>query len=111
MGELCRDLAGLGVFNALVSDGRSLFCFCGTRLAWLTRRAPFGPATLLDEDLTIVEVGGVALDRRKREHAHQHDAGHDDRDHQLDQREAALRQRAQNGDVSSPLQAIEASFL
>jgi glutamine amidotransferase len=53
VGGLCRDLAGLGVFNALVSDGRSLFCFCGTRLAWLTRRAPFGPATLVDEDLTV----------------------------------------------------------
>lgn len=53
VGKICRDLAGLGVFNALISDGRSLFCFCGTRLAWLTRRAPFGPATLLDEDLTV----------------------------------------------------------
>jgi glutamine amidotransferase len=53
VGELCRDLAGLGVFNALISDGRTLFCFCGTRLAWLTRCAPFGPATLLDEDLTV----------------------------------------------------------
>jgi predicted glutamine amidotransferase len=53
VGELCRDLARLGVFNALISDGRSLFAFCGTRLAWLTRRAPFGPATLLDEDLTV----------------------------------------------------------
>jgi glutamine amidotransferase len=53
VGGLCRELAGLGVFNALVSDGRALFAFCGTRLAWLTRRAPFGPATLLDEDLTV----------------------------------------------------------
>lgn len=53
VGELCRDLGQLGVFNALISDGRSLFCFCGTRLAWLTRRAPFGPATLVDEDLTV----------------------------------------------------------
>jgi glutamine amidotransferase len=49
---LARRLAGLGVFNMLLSDGRSLFCFCGSRLAWLTRRAPFGPATLIDEDLT-----------------------------------------------------------
>ncbi|HYZ31880.1 MAG TPA: class II glutamine amidotransferase [Crenalkalicoccus sp.] len=53
VGELCRSLGELGVFNALISDGRSLFCFCGTRLAWLTRRAPFGPATLVDEDLTV----------------------------------------------------------
>jgi glutamine amidotransferase len=53
LGALCRDLAALGVFNMLLSDGRSLFCFCGTRLAWITRRSPFGPATLLDEDLTV----------------------------------------------------------
>ena len=50
---LSRRLAPLGVFNMLLSDGRSLFCFCGKRLAWLTRRAPFGPATLIDEDLTV----------------------------------------------------------
>jgi predicted glutamine amidotransferase len=53
LGALCRDLAGLGVFNMLLSDGHGLYCFCGTKLTWLTRRAPFGPATLLDEDLTV----------------------------------------------------------
>ena len=51
--ELARRLAGLGVFNMLLSDGRSLFFHCSTKLAWLTRRAPFGPATLIDEDLTV----------------------------------------------------------
>jgi glutamine amidotransferase len=51
--ELARRLSGIGVFNMLLSDGRSLFCHCSTRLAWLTRRAPFGPATLVDEDLTV----------------------------------------------------------
>ena len=50
---LSAELAGLGVFNMLLSDGRTLFCHCGTKLAWITRRAPFGPATLLDEDLTV----------------------------------------------------------
>ena len=49
--ELARRLAVLGVFNMLLSDGRSLFCHCSTKLAWLTRRAPFGPATLIDADL------------------------------------------------------------
>ena len=49
--ELARRLASLGVFNMLLSDGRSLFCHCSTKLAWLTRRAPFGPATLIDADL------------------------------------------------------------
>ena len=52
VGRLAARLAELGVFNMLLTDGRSLFCFCGSRLAWITRRAPFGPATLVDEDLT-----------------------------------------------------------
>jgi glutamine amidotransferase len=52
VGRLAACLAKLGVFNMLLTDGRSLFCFCGSRLAWITRRAPFGPATLVDEDLT-----------------------------------------------------------
>ncbi len=51
--RLAQELAGLGVFNMLLSDGRTLFCFCGARLAWLTRRAPFGAATLIDEDLSV----------------------------------------------------------
>ncbi len=53
IGRLARDLNRLGVFNLLLSDGRALFCFCSTKLAWITRRAPFGAATLLDEDLTV----------------------------------------------------------
>ena len=52
VGRLAACLAKLGVFNMLLTDGRALFCFCGSRLAWITRRAPFGPATLVDEDLT-----------------------------------------------------------
>ena len=50
--DLSRRLASLGIFNMLLSDGRCLFCHCSTKLAWLTRRAPFGPATLIDADLT-----------------------------------------------------------
>lgn len=51
--ELFRRLGDLGVFNALVSDGRSLYAHCGKRLSLITRRAPFGRATLLDEDLQV----------------------------------------------------------
>ena len=51
--ELCEELAGHGVFNMLLSDGTRLYCYCSTRLVWLTRRAPFGPATLIDDDLTV----------------------------------------------------------
>ena len=49
----CRELDGLGVFNALISDSRALYAHCGRRLCYLTRRAPFGTATLVDEDLQV----------------------------------------------------------
>lgn len=42
-----------GVFNMLLSDGDYVMAYCSTRLHWLTRRAPFGKATLLDEDVEI----------------------------------------------------------
>jgi glutamine amidotransferase len=51
--RLAEELNGRGVFNLLLCDGQALFCFCSTNLAWLTRRHPFGNATLLDEDLTV----------------------------------------------------------
>ncbi|MEB3265219.1 MAG: class II glutamine amidotransferase [Cyanobacteriota bacterium] len=46
-------LAELGSFNCLISNGAWLFAYAGTRLHRLTRRAPFGTATLADDDLTI----------------------------------------------------------
>ena len=51
--DLAANLDGLGIFNMLLSDGRHLYCHCSTNLAWVTRRAPFGAATLVDEDLTV----------------------------------------------------------
>jgi glutamine amidotransferase len=51
--RLCAQIAPLGVFNMLLSDGRTLYAYCGKRLCWLTRRAPFGKATLIDEDLSV----------------------------------------------------------
>lgn len=53
IGELSHEIARHGVFNMLLSDSCSLYCYRSTNLVWLTRRAPFGPATLLDEDLTV----------------------------------------------------------
>lgn len=50
---LCRRLGALGTFNVLLSDGARLYAHCSNRLAWLTRRAPFGPARLLDEDMAV----------------------------------------------------------
>ena len=37
----------------LLSNSQSLYCFRTTNRVWLTRRAPFGAATLVDEDLTV----------------------------------------------------------
>lgn len=51
--QACAEYRTRGVFNALVSDGDWLFCFCSTKLAHITRRAPFGPARLKDADLTV----------------------------------------------------------
>ncbi|MFO1349214.1 MAG: class II glutamine amidotransferase [Gammaproteobacteria bacterium] len=50
---LAATLARHGVFNCLLSDARYLYAHCGTRLAWITRRAPFGEARLSDLDLTV----------------------------------------------------------
>jgi predicted glutamine amidotransferase len=51
--DLCDRLNGFGVFNLLLSDSRSLYCYCSTRLVTLTRRFPFGHATLVDEDMKV----------------------------------------------------------
>ena len=50
----CADkLSQLGVFNMLLSDGQYVFAYCSTNLHWITRKAPFGKAKLLDEDVEI----------------------------------------------------------
>ncbi|MCH8531251.1 MAG: class II glutamine amidotransferase [Saccharospirillum sp.] len=45
--------AQLGVFNLLLSNGDWLFTFCTTKMASITRRAPFGPARLKDADVIV----------------------------------------------------------
>jgi len=42
-----------GTFNFLLGDGRRLYARCATRLAYIIRKAPFGEATLADQDLRI----------------------------------------------------------
>ncbi|MCL7462626.1 class II glutamine amidotransferase [Pseudomonas sp. NW5] len=49
----CTDYRRLGVFNALLSNGEWLFSFCSTKLAHITRRAPFGPAQLKDAEVCV----------------------------------------------------------
>jgi predicted glutamine amidotransferase len=51
--EACNEYRSKGVFNALLSDGDWLFCYCSTKLVHITRRAPFGPARLKDVDVIV----------------------------------------------------------
>jgi predicted glutamine amidotransferase len=51
--DLAGELHALGVFNMLLTDSRTLYAHCGKRLCYLTRRAPFGKATLIDEDWQV----------------------------------------------------------
>ena len=51
--EQCRFLAGYGLFNCLLSNGDWLLSYATTLLFYITRQAPFGSATLIDDDVTI----------------------------------------------------------
>ncbi len=51
--ELCAKLNARGTFNMMLCDSRYLYCHCSTDLSWLTRRAPFGEAHLVDTELTV----------------------------------------------------------
>lgn len=51
--SLTEVLRGMGVFNMMLSDGDNLFCYCTTKLHWITRRAPFKQATLSDDDVSV----------------------------------------------------------
>lgn len=50
---LCEVLRNKGVFNMLLADGEFLYTYCSTKLAHITRRAPFGSAELSDAELTV----------------------------------------------------------
>ncbi len=43
----------LGVFNLLLTDGDFLLVYCSNNLHWLTRRAPFGKASLIDAEMVV----------------------------------------------------------
>ena len=51
--ECCDQLREKGVFNMLLSDGEYVMTYCTNHLYWITRRAPFGNASLIDEDVEI----------------------------------------------------------
>jgi glutamine amidotransferase len=42
-----------GTFNFVLGDGQDLYARCDTRLCYIVRQAPFGRATLRDEDLSV----------------------------------------------------------
>lgn len=43
----------LGVANFIITDGEYLFAYCSNNLHWLTRRAPFGKASLIDAEVAV----------------------------------------------------------
>lgn len=51
--ELFTSLRELGVFNALMGNGRTLYTSCSTKLCYIRRVAPFGRASLIDEDMEV----------------------------------------------------------
>lgn len=50
---LAEQIRAYGVFNLIISDGDYLMCFCTNNLSYITRRAPFGKAKLIDTDVVI----------------------------------------------------------
>ncbi|TAM12317.1 MAG: class II glutamine amidotransferase [Nevskiaceae bacterium] len=53
LAPIAADHARKGVFNCLLSNGEWLFSHCSTKLASITRRAPFGAAHLRDAEVSI----------------------------------------------------------
>jgi glutamine amidotransferase len=53
LGTLTLPLAGMGIFNYLLSNGDSLVAHCSTELSYIIRCAPFTGAHLKDEDISI----------------------------------------------------------
>jgi glutamine amidotransferase len=51
--DAARELSAFGVFNFLLSNGDYLFAHCSDHLSYIVRKAPFGQAHLVDEDLTV----------------------------------------------------------
>jgi predicted glutamine amidotransferase len=51
--EIANELGRDGIFNFLFADGDHLFAHCGDSLYSIVRRAPFGPATLVDAEIRV----------------------------------------------------------
>jgi glutamine amidotransferase len=53
LADLAEQAAAHGAFNFLLTDGRTTYAHCSTRLQWLQRRHPFAQARLVDADLVL----------------------------------------------------------
>ncbi len=51
--SIAHTLKALGIFNMLLTDGIYTLAYCTNNLHWITRRAPFGKASLIDSDWVI----------------------------------------------------------
>jgi predicted glutamine amidotransferase len=53
LSELTNQLALLGEFNFLLSNGEVLFAHCSTRLSYIVRQSPFAQANLKDDEVSV----------------------------------------------------------
>lgn len=51
--EQCQQIDELGVFNIILTNGDYLFAYCSNNLHWITRKAPFGEAKLIDAEMEV----------------------------------------------------------
>lgn len=51
--KVSGEIAELGSFNFVLGNGRELMARCDTKLWYVVRAAPFGRATLKDEEVTV----------------------------------------------------------
>lgn len=64
LADLAKDLAGRGVVNFILSNGKFLAAHCSTNLYYIVREAPFGAAHLVDDDITVDFSGLTAANDR-----------------------------------------------
>ncbi len=51
--EAFASLRELGVFNAVLGDGHALYASAAAKLCYIQRAAPFGRASLIDDDIEV----------------------------------------------------------
>jgi len=50
---LSKEINKLGVSNLIITNGECVFAYCSNNLHWITRRAPFGKASLIDAEMEV----------------------------------------------------------